>query len=327
MIEAIKESLTYYSTHFAPYPYRQMRIIEFPRYRRFAQSFPNTVPYSEGAHFITDLRDTDNIDMVFYITCHEVAHQWWGNVVLPAGVQGGEMISESLSQYSALMVMEKNFGREKMKRFLAYELNHYLTGRGREREEELPLARVEHQNHVYYNKGSLIFYALRDYIGEDTLNSALRRFLDANAYKGPPYATTPGLLGCLRDVTPEHYQYLIEDMFERITLYDNRAESATAVPIENGRYRVRLAYQSHKFYADGWGAETEADHTDWIEVGVFGEGVDGKEGVLHLAKHRIASGTGEIEIIVDEKPVRAGIDPRNLLIDRVATDNVKRVSS
>ena len=69
------------------------------------------------------------------------------------------MIVESLAQYSALMVMEKEYGREHMRRFLKYELDRYLRGRGGELIEELPLMRVENQPYIHYRKGSLVFYA------------------------------------------------------------------------------------------------------------------------------------------------------------------------
>ena len=48
MIRSVKASLEYFTKHFSPYQHRQVRIIEFPRYRRYAQAFPNTIPYSEG---------------------------------------------------------------------------------------------------------------------------------------------------------------------------------------------------------------------------------------------------------------------------------------
>lgn len=53
-----------------------------------------------------------------------------------------------------------------MRRFLRYELDRYLSGRGGEAIEEQPLARVEGQQYIHYNKGSLVFYRLRDEIGE-----------------------------------------------------------------------------------------------------------------------------------------------------------------
>ena len=76
MIRGTKKSLAYFSEQFAPYQYRQFRIIEFPRYASFAQAFPNTIPFSEAIGFVADLRDEHDIDMVFYVTAHEAAHQW-----------------------------------------------------------------------------------------------------------------------------------------------------------------------------------------------------------------------------------------------------------
>lgn len=35
------------------------------------------------------------------------------------------MLSESLAQYSALMVMEERYGPRQMRRFLKYELDRY----------------------------------------------------------------------------------------------------------------------------------------------------------------------------------------------------------
>ena len=77
MISSSQKSLDYFSTHFTPYQHKQVRILEFPNYQGFAQSFANTIPYSESMGLIADLRNTDNIDYVFYVTAHELAHQWW----------------------------------------------------------------------------------------------------------------------------------------------------------------------------------------------------------------------------------------------------------
>jgi ABC-type transport system involved in multi-copper enzyme maturation permease subunit len=329
MIESVRKSLEYFTENFSDYQHRQMRIIEFPGYRSFAQSFPNTVPFSEAIHFVDDLRDEDKLDKVFYVTAHEVAHQWWAYQVTGGVVQGCELLSESMAQYSALMAMEKDYGADKMKRFLRYELDGYLRGRGEEAKAEPPLMLVEDEPYVFYKKGSLVMYALRDYIGEDALNDALCRYIEATAYQGPPYTNSIEFLSYIQNAVPERYQYLIEDLFETITLFDNRVDDVNVVKMDDGRYRLTLAYQSHKMRADGKGMETEVDHNDWIEIGVYGEReIEGKiiETTLYRDKHQLANGTGEVEIIVDDKPVRAGIDPRNILIDRFPDDNIKNIS-
>ncbi|MCU0405027.1 MAG: ABC transporter permease [Chitinophagaceae bacterium] len=132
MMKGIKKSLEYYTANFGPYQHRQVRILEFPRDRSFAQSFPNTIPFSESMGFISKVSDEpDAIDFPFYVTAHEVAHQWWGHQVAEAKVAGSAMLSESLSQYSALMVMEKEYGPESMKKFLKRELEGLLKAKVR----------------------------------------------------------------------------------------------------------------------------------------------------------------------------------------------------
>ncbi|MCU0610716.1 MAG: ABC transporter permease [Candidatus Eisenbacteria bacterium] len=329
MIEAVRKSLDYYTATYGPYQFRQVRVIEFPRYRSFAQSLPNTIPYSESAHFIDDLRDPENLDMLFFVTAHEMAHQWWGHQVCSGDVEGALFIIESVTQYSAFMVMEKDFGPDQMRKFLKYEMDRYLEGRGLEKIGEDPLVRVSDQPYLYYSKGGLALYALRAYIGEEALNGALRRFLQDWAYQKPPYTTARVLVDYLREATPEEYRYLIEDLFETITLYDNRAATARVEERSDGTYAVMLEVESHKFRADSLGLETEIPHADRIEIGVFGTAtVKGKqeETTLHRAFHTVHSGADTLEIVVRERPTRAGIDPRNVLIDRVPGDNVIRVS-
>ncbi len=324
MIRSVKKSLDYFSEHWGPYQHRQVRILEFPRYASFAQSFPNTIPYSEAIGFIADVDDDDDesIDYPFYVTAHEVAHQWWAHQVIGGRVQGSTVLSETMSQYSALMVMEHEYGSDKMKRFLEYEMDNYLSSRGMEPKKELPLILNENQGYIHYRKGSVVMYALKDYIGEDAVNQALADFLDEARYQGPPYPNSLALLEHLKAVTPDSLLYVIEDMFETITLYENRAIEATATENADGSYLVQVNVESSKFRADSLGNESEIDVRDFIDIGVFGEDENGDEVTLYLGKHRIASGEQRIDVRVDGLPLRAGIDPGYKLIDRHKDDNV-----
>jgi ABC-2 type transport system permease protein len=323
MIAATKSGLDYFTKNFGPYQHKQFRIIEFPRYERFAQSFPNTIPYSEGIGFIARVREdeTDDIDYPYYVTAHELAHQWWGHQIAEANVQGGTMLVETLAQYSALMVMKHKYGEEKMQRFLQYEMDRYLMGRSTEQKKELPLSRVENQDYIHYRKGSVIMYALQDYIGEDNLNRAIHAFRDEHAFKGPPYPNSTQLLAHIRAVTPPQYQYVIDDMFETITLYDNRATEAKAKLLPDGRYEVTMKVVAKKLRADALGKESAAPLADWIDIGVL----DADNKPLFLEKKKIDREEMEFTVIVDRKPVRAGIDPYNKLIDRRPKDNTVAV--
>jgi len=330
MIDAVKKSLDYFTREFGPYQHRQVRIVEFPRYARFAQSFPNTIPFSESIGFIArlDEEDEEPIDYVFYVTAHEVAHQWWAHQVIGANVQGATVLSETMAQYSALMVMEDEYGPHHMRRFLKYELDNYLSSRGGELLEELPLMLVENQGYIHYRKGAVVMYALKDYVGEDELNAAIRRYLEAVKFQDPPYTTSREFLAHLQEAVPARYDGLLDDLFRDITLYENRTEEATWHRRDDGKYLVRLEVDARKFQADGLGAETEVPMDAWVDVAVFGQKTEGSppEGeVLTMEKHRL-TGSDVIELVVDEEPQRAGIDPYNKLIDRNPENNVVAVS-
>jgi len=329
MIEAIKNSLDYFTVNFSPYQHRQVRVLEFPQYASFAQSFPNTIPYSESIGFIADANKAEDIDYVYYVTSHEVAHQWWAHQVIGANVQGATLMSESLAQYSALMVMQQRYGPDKMPKFLRYELDRYLNARSGERIEEMPLLLVENQPYIHYRKASVIFYALSEYIGEDALNAALSDYVDEVGFQQPPYTISTELYAHLEQATPAKYRGMLADMFERITLFDNRATEATVVERDDGKFEVTLTVQVKKFYADGAGVETEVETLDdWIEVGAYREaGAEGEADTpIDLELRHFDGSETELTIVVDEKPDKVGIDPRNLLIDRAPRDNKTKVS-
>ncbi len=328
MVTATQKALDYFTTQFTPYQHKQVRILEFPNYQAFAQSFANTIPFSESIGFIADLRDKEAIDYVFYVTAHEMAHQWWGHQVTAANVQGASMLIESLSQYSALMVMEKEYGRHQMRRFLRYELDRYLSSRGGERIEELPLYRVENQDYIHYRKGSLVFYRLRDEIGEEALNRALKRFLEDKGFQESPFTTSRELLDYIRAEAPADKHGLIADLFEKIVFYDNRVTEAKAVKRADGQWDVTMKLHLAKMEADGHGKETPRAYDEPVEIGIFARADGAKEQdekVLFLEKRVLAGDNPVVMVTVKEKPYEIGVDPYNKLIDRVPRDNRKTV--
>jgi aminopeptidase N len=325
-MEGARAGLDYYQGNYSPFQYRQFRIIEFPRYRGFAQSFSNTSPFTE-TFFLQRVEDPKkDIDFTYFVVAHELAHQWWAHQLIGGRVAGSNMMSESLAEYSALRVAEKKYGEDQMHKFLSHELDGYLRGRSGETRKEPPLALVQREAYVWYQKGSMILYALSDYIGEDKVNLALHNFLmqyryaNANDAKSGPYPDTRQLEAALRDQTPADLQYFIDDSFEKITLYDNKAVAAYARQLPDGTYKITLVVEGKKLYADGNGAETPAPLNDLIDIGVL-TGKKGEEKPIALRKERITGGKQTFEFIVKQLPTRAGIDPINKLIDRNIDDN------
>jgi ABC-2 type transport system permease protein len=218
-------------------------------------------------------------------------------------------------------VVEKRYGEDNIRKFLRYELDRYLRGRAGETRHEPPLALVQREPYVWYQKGALVMYALSDYIGEDKLNAALRGYLDKNKYAKGPFPDTRGFVEAMRAATPPDLRYLVTDMFESIVLYENKAVSAVAKQEAEKKYRVTLVIDTAKKKSDGSGNETAMAIDDMIDVGVF-SGTKEHLKPLHMQKQRFSTDKSTVEIVVDEKPTFAGIDPYNKLIDRNPEDNL-----
>ena len=319
-IKGAKAALEYNTRHFSPYQHKVLRIVEFARYGDHAQSFANTVAFSENTGFITKVDDNNpkDIDFPFYLTAHEVAHQWWGQQLVGAGTRGGAVMSETLAEYSALMVMKQHLGPGAMRRLLRYNLNGYLRGRAEEGRRELPLAQNENQAYIAYRKGGLAMYQLQEVMGEAAVNQVLHGLLTRYAFQAAPYPSVTVLLDALRAAARAEHQYLIDDLFASLVLYENRAVQARALRRTDGKYEVTLTANAGKVRIGAQGEEQGVPLKDFIEFGV-----DDKDGNSLLRERRLVSASDvTVRMIVNTRPARAGIDPDHKLIDRKAGDNL-----
>ncbi len=320
IVAGVRAALDYGAANFGPYQHKMLRVVEFPRYAQFAQSFPNTIPFSESVGFIARVDDNNpkDIDYPFYVSAHEVAHQWWGHQLVGANTRGSSVLSETLAEYTALMVMKKSAGPARMRRFLRYNVDAYLRGRAMDNHRELPLVQNEDQKYIHYRKGGMAMYLLQDLVGEDKVNSVLHELLAQHAFHAAPYPNVTMLTSALRRVTPPELAYLIDDLFESVVLYENRATLATAKRRADGRYEVTLTATAGKVRLAAAGDEQDAPLKDMIEFGV-----DDKNGTPLLRERRRVDGKDvTVTMVVAGRPARAGIDPDNKLIDRRPSDNL-----
>jgi ABC-2 type transport system permease protein len=327
MLESMKDSLDYFEAAFGPYQYRQLRVIEFPGYRNFAQSFANTIPYSEKLGFISNLSDSSNIDPVYYVTSHEVAHQWFGHQLIPANVQGANVLSESLSQYAALMVMKNKFGETKLRHFLNYELDTYLRGRTTEYLEEMPMLKSEAQQYIHYSKGSLVMNAIRAKIGEDNVNQALRALIEDYGPNSEVFATTLNLVASLKRFADEQYHDFIDQQFSQITLYDLRVSGVSIVE-SSTENSLDVVIQASQYLADGRGIETEQPFKAKVDLVVF----DGNPAqfaqppkILHRVEVALSSGENNISLPYIEGAEFVAVDPFVKFIDRDSQNNIRKI--
>ncbi len=331
-INGVKVSLEYCSKNYAEYPNSVIRIVEFPAHTTFAQSFMTTIPYSEDFGFVANFDKAEDFNYAFMVTSHEVAHQWWGHMATPSKTSGATIIAETLAEYTSLMTMKHEYGENGIKNFLKYNLDQYLRSRAFSFKPERSLINVEAAPHIWYQKGSMVMFHIQDLIGEDKVNTALKNFLDEyKHFKKGVYPTSENLYDAIHKITPDSLKYVVEDGFKKIVLYENRVKEATTKKLDNGSYETTFIVNSKKIYYDDTGREEQTDsNSNYIEIGLFGEDIVDKQEVTlknpyYLEYKWLQPGDNTFTVITDQKPIKAGIDPYNKLIDRNSNDNLKNI--
>jgi hypothetical protein len=156
----------------------------------------------------------------------------------------------------------------------------------------------------------------------------LRDLVNTFAYRNPPYPTSHELVDRLKAQTPPEYHYLIQDLFEEITLFSNRTLETTAKKLPDGTYEVTVKAEAKKLKADDQGNEKVVPLKDWIEIGAFAAPEKGRKYGATLYRERLLIDKPEVThtFVVTSLPEKVGIDPFNLLVDRIPDDNTRDVS-
>jgi ABC-2 type transport system permease protein len=328
MIDSVKASLDYFSTEFGDYQHKQMRIIEFPGYSSYAQSFANTVPYAETMGFISEIELGDKVNIPFLVTAHEVAHQWWGHQLGAANVEGAQVLSESLSEYSALKVVEQTFGKQATKSYLKRELDYYLRGRTHETREENPLYKTVEQQYLHYSKGGLVMMSIADQIGVDKVNTALKSLLNEFKYQNSPYPTTKDLLSHLNQVADEKGISHIYQNFKEINLYELKINKVNSVVREDGKYLTTVVVEAQRKQIDGKGKETQSPFDGKVLISAKEQNTEmssEKSLVLFEQWHNIIGGENTLTFVTETKPSLLEVDPYMNYIDIDLKNNQLKV--
>lgn len=314
MLDTAAASLDVMQSRFEPYPHRQLRIVEVSSYWPWAgYALPETVYLREDRAFLTDARDKDRPDLVARRVAHEVAHQWFGHRVQVADVEGASVIVESLTKYSELLVVERMRGREHVRQLLEIELDRYLSGRAEETYAEVPLYKADDQAYLFYNKAAVVLFALRDLLGQEAMDRALRALMRERR------PTSVDLVRHLHAVADARQGALIDQWMRDIVLYDLRVDAAQAHRRADGRYDVIVRIGAGKSRADGHGNERPMALDEPIEIAIASD-----SNLLDSRRHVLRRGMNEIRLTVDSPPSSVTLDPWITRIDRNPQDNAKR---
>lgn len=318
MIDSVRASLSYLTRVFGPYPHGQLRLIERPGGAVLLHASPINIYYEEPFALLKPDADGRAIDLVFAVVAHEVAHQWWGNTLIPADVEGAALLTETLAWDSALAVVERTHGKAHLERLLDVMRDVYLTPRAYAQE---PLVRAT-DAFLAYRKGPFAMHAMRQSIGSEAVDDALGQLLDRHASGAPPLATSLDLYRALEAVTPADARPLLADLFLTNTFWHVAVRDARAEALGSGQWQVTIDVDARKAVVDRNGVETDAPMDDLITIGAFAADAEPE---LHAERRRVRTGRQRLSFTTPFRPARAGIDPRHLLIDTNGDDNVMNV--
>ena len=301
MSRALEGARRYYSEWFAPYPWKDLRLSEFPAHGTYAQGFPSNITFSENIGFLT--KADEKTDAVLLVTAHEAAHQWWGNLLSPGDGPGGNVLSEGMAHFSTLLLFEQLEGpaarRELAKRFEESYGDH------RRKDAERPLVKIDGtqpgDGTVTYEKGGWAFWMLLRHMGRDRMLAGLHAFI-AEYQDSPDHPLIEDLLATLRPFADDPAAF---DAFTRQWFFD------VVVP----EYRFRDEQKERR--PDGtWRASATLTNAGSGEMEVevaatAGERSAAAEGAYRESRSRLTLGAGESRRV----EIECGFEPQRLVVD------------
>ena len=331
-IEAYKDGLNYYSQAYGSYPYRSIRQAETSNYGPWQASTTAMNFYAETNGWNAHFTDPGQYDYLHFDVTRALAQQWWRYQVAPNNTVGSLVLSEGLATYDALVMNEKKYGVENMRRYLLEQIWPYTIIRRRQTEREHPVLTANFW-FEWSSKAGVVIYGLRDLIGDDSINKALREFRDTYAFRvRGPYAGANDLYDVLRRHVPDSLQYYLDDTWKKVTFYDNKIVGVSAVKTGHANeYAVTIRVNIDKSYRDDKGDDVEATGMkDYIEIGVLGADVKDSSGrtvkrFLHRKKYWLTRGEHTMTIILTGEPKAVAVDPLGTLIDHNEGDNYKSI--
>jgi ABC-2 type transport system permease protein len=265
MSAALDAARRYYSEWFHPFPWRELKLSEFPNLATYAQGFPTDITFSEGIGFLT--KSDVKTDAVFMVTAHESAHQWWGNLLTPGDGPGANLLSEGMSHFSTALLTEQVKGPQARMEFLKRIEEGY--GDNRRADAERPLVKIDGSRDgdqtVTYDKGGWVFWMMDRHLGHERMLAGLQKFI-ADWGDGPDYPVLQDFTAALRPFAadPAAYDAFVKQWFHRVVVPEYRLSDPrltggggqpwkVAVKVKNagtGRMPVEVAAVSGERFTD-----------------------------------------------------------------------------
>lgn len=325
-----KTTLDYCQTNFGAYPFDYIRIAEVPAHWGFGGfAHPGMISMVENRLYLNNVSDPNTFNLVAKRTIHEISHQWWGHTLTGKPIAGGSLLVEGFAKYTEAVVMEKMYGKKAVYALVEDARRKYFNHRSYASQAEPPVYKVLGQNYISYGKALHVMLALRDLIGETTVNRVLKSLTDKFRHSAKLKATTLDFLNEVYAHTPVQQQELVNDWFKKVITYDLAVDaSSNYTKLPNGTFEVIVKINAKRFETLDTGEIIPISINEPIKIGVFTTHpslVEDDSSIVYYASNLIDKEQTEIKLVVNQKPSFIAIDPYGTRSDANIVDNVKRL--
>ena len=225
--EVLEAAREHYAEWFAPYPWADLKVSEFPALSDYGMGIPGNIIFSEGVGFLSETDDDPSA--LFLVTAHEAAHQWWGTLLTPGEGPGGNVLSEGMAHFSTALLFGEERGPAARRGFM--ERLETLYAEGRRPDAERSLLRTTGaepgDGTVTYDKGGWVFWMLGREIGRENMLRGLSSFIER--YRGgPDYPVLQDFIDHMRSYAPDTaaYNLFVHRWFRDVVLPRYRVDRA-----------------------------------------------------------------------------------------------------
>lgn len=190
-LECAVKILEFYDEYFAiPYPLPVLDMIAVPDFTSGAMENWGAITYRESALLVDeDHSSLSNKQWVTLVIAHEIAHQWFGNLVTMEWWTH-LWLNEGFASYIEYLAVDKLFPKwDIWTQFSTNELGTALRLDALLHTHPIEIP-VHHPNEigeifdeVSYSKGASVIRMLADYLGEKYFRDGLRYYLKKHSYK------------------------------------------------------------------------------------------------------------------------------------------------
>jgi TolA-binding protein len=178
-VEVTHKILSFYAEKFAPFPYEKMAVVDVP-----LPPFLGGV----GPASLMFLQETmvDHPEVPETLLAHELAHQWWGNLIPINMTDAGysQWLSEGFATYSDALYTEHTEGQKAfarhMERYqqLYYQTSMSMPGGVKSIKRTMSPADAMYRP-IVYEKGAYVLHMLRKVMGDEKFFKLMRLYVES----------------------------------------------------------------------------------------------------------------------------------------------------